>query len=1557
MKLVCIVLLVACATSVMAHQYHGASESNIQADLQPKQAPHDVAATRASSVDTLHERMQRVHEMMLAAAAASAASSGSPSDTGTPPSETGVSGSDTSQPPSGGVKCLTAADCCKDAQCIVPRGSPLNQTVCVLAGDKLCEPCATGRYVNGVCTSTSTAPPPPAKNETSTTPPTTATPSSNNNATTASSGSEESKIAHIPEEFRPHPQPHPSPDADNDLSHVIKSPGDEREYLRFRLDSGLDVLLVHDNLTTKAAAAMDVGVGYWKDPADIPGLAHFLEHMLFLGTKKYPTEDSYSGFLSAHGGSSNAFTSMQNTNFYFDVQPQYLKDTLDRFGQFFIAPLFTASSTNREMHAVESEHSKNLQSDSWRTFQLIQSLANASHPFHKFGTGSTKTLGSVDPIRLRTTLIKFWGQHYYARNMRLVVVGRESLEDLRKMVTEVFGTALPTEPRENPEQLNSANQVPPASEQKPVSNKQASSPASPSAGAGSPAAKPSFLQLDESVPTKYTPIPFPVEDTSQQIFSSDVLGSLVVQQTVKDVRQLTFVFMLPPQTRKYHTKSLEYIAILLGGEGKGSLLSLLKHKGLATGLSAGSDLSTGAFELVQIDIDLTVAGTSSTAIRQIAEAMFDYIRLIESKGIEKWRFTEMAAISAIHFRVKNKETSSDYASKLAAKMSKVRPRDILSSGSLWDTFDPAAIHQLLGLLVPEKCLVMLSMQKPPIDLPKTEQWYGTRYAMSKLPDSDLKSWRSHRQGSNTSVDASMQLPGANMFLPKSLAIKNGTEPVPPHPPVIIMDRVDTTSPVNGSMRVWFKQDFTFERPRANAICKLWSGDLYGTPRDVVLSSMYTKLVKDALSEKLYPASVAGFTYSFSSDVDGMDLRITGFDSGLDHYVGEIASHLRLLSAADAEKAQKAGKPIKGVVALQHRFHDLREQLTESYRNFMFSQPHMHAGYAMSLLLEEPHWHISQYMAAIKFVTLEDVIEWGHGMWQDVGIECLMHGNIDKAEAKTLSNTLLASLEYSSNSRAMRSMSNQIQRVTEVDGAYTFYMDVPNPNEANSACYAYLQYGASNTTIDVLTQLVSMIMEKPVFHQLRTVEQLGYIVWSGADTREGVNGLRVIVQSATRDAAYLHTRVDATLKKVQGIMHNMTDKQFATFVSTLARTKMQRPRTLAEQSARFWYEISTQEYNFNRRWHESAALKNVTQPQTIAFYDQLVGSEQDVASRITVQANSQKKQHKDSKDNKSTEYQGTVPKQGVVDGSKISNPQVQPRPQPNGTVSIPKHTKPVIVPHRSDGPSFVPDPHLHDPALSKSTALLELSLVRISDMRVENIECGKKAVKKDPRCDCAHRASLYVPNADACEDWVVKAIGLAGAKPVASATTATPAAVKNTTASVPVSACACPVANQVKCPATCPPPAPAHTCGVSAWGPWTPCVNGTKFRQRKMIGQPTGHCPFLLDMAVCPLPVDCVTSAWSKWSACTNGLQTHNRTIEVQPAYGGAACGDLEDTATCTPPPPAPLSSRDMSCPKRARRTHAPAKLSLHNIAAFKNAMCLFPRRAAAAVHSVEVLQT
>ena len=99
---------------------------------------------------------------------------------------------------------------------------------------------------------------------------------------------------------------------------VIKSPSDKATYKIITLPNRLKALLISDPEADMAAASINVGVGSCSDPREHQGLAHFLEHMLFQGTEKYPDEFEYSKFMSDNGGWDNAFTGGENTNYYFD---------------------------------------------------------------------------------------------------------------------------------------------------------------------------------------------------------------------------------------------------------------------------------------------------------------------------------------------------------------------------------------------------------------------------------------------------------------------------------------------------------------------------------------------------------------------------------------------------------------------------------------------------------------------------------------------------------------------------------------------------------------------------------------------------------------------------------------------------------------------------------------------------------------------------------------------------------------------------------------------------------------------------------------------------------------------------------------------------------------------------------------------------------------------------------------------------------------------------------------------------------------------------------------
>uniref|UniRef100_A0A5F9D8A2 Nardilysin n=1 Tax=Oryctolagus cuniculus TaxID=9986 RepID=A0A5F9D8A2_RABIT len=191
----------------------------------------------------------------------------------------------------------------------------------------------------------------------------------------------------------------------------------------------------------QSAAALCVGVGSFADPDDLPGLAHFLEHMVFMGSLKYPDENGFDAFLKKHGGSDNASTDCERTVFQFDVQRKYFKEALDRWAQFFIHPLMIRDAIDREVEAVDSEYQLARPSDANRKEMLFGSLARPGHPMGKFFWGNAETLKhepKKNNIDTHTRLREFWMRYYSAHYMTLVVQSKETLDTLEKWVTEIF---------------------------------------------------------------------------------------------------------------------------------------------------------------------------------------------------------------------------------------------------------------------------------------------------------------------------------------------------------------------------------------------------------------------------------------------------------------------------------------------------------------------------------------------------------------------------------------------------------------------------------------------------------------------------------------------------------------------------------------------------------------------------------------------------------------------------------------------------------------------------------------------------------------------------------------------------------------------------------------------------------------------------------------------------------------------------------------------------------------------------------------------------------------
>lgn len=214
-----------------------------------------------------------------------------------------------------------------------------------------------------------------------------------------------------------------------------KSKSDKRQYKHFILENGMKVLVISDSAVKKGTCSLNVGVGAYNNPKEKPGLAHFLEHLLFMGSKKYPKENYFIEQIKVKNGEYNGGTSATKTNYHFSIPNDYLDHTLDIFSRFFIDPLFSKDAVDRELNAVNNEFKTKYNDDDRRVWQLYDSLTDEKIPIATFTCGNKESLTCDN---LRDLTVEFYHKHYSSDKMSLVVLGNYKIEILEKMVRDKF---------------------------------------------------------------------------------------------------------------------------------------------------------------------------------------------------------------------------------------------------------------------------------------------------------------------------------------------------------------------------------------------------------------------------------------------------------------------------------------------------------------------------------------------------------------------------------------------------------------------------------------------------------------------------------------------------------------------------------------------------------------------------------------------------------------------------------------------------------------------------------------------------------------------------------------------------------------------------------------------------------------------------------------------------------------------------------------------------------------------------------------------------------------
>uniref|UniRef100_A0A673LSM8 Nardilysin-like n=1 Tax=Sinocyclocheilus rhinocerous TaxID=307959 RepID=A0A673LSM8_9TELE len=719
----------------------------------------------------------------------------------------------------------------------------------------------------------------------------------------------------------------------------------------------------------QSAAALCIGVGSFSDPSDLPGLAHFLEHMVFMGSEKYPSENGFDAFLKKHGGSDNASTDCERTIFQFDVQRKCFKEALDRWAQFFICPLMIEDAIDREVEAVDSEYQLAKPSDSHRKEMLFGSLAKPDHPMSKFCWGNAQTL-KTEPkeknINVYKRLREFWKRYYSAHYMTLAVQSKESLDTLEEWVREIF------------------SQVPNNGQPKPDFSEQLS-----------PFETPAFNKLYRVVP-------------------------------VRKVHALTITWALPPQEKHYRVKPLHYIAWLIGHEGTGSILSMLRRKCWALALFGGNS-ETGfdqntTYSIFSISITLTDEGFQN--FYEVAHLVFQYLKMLQTLGPQQRIYEEIQKIEANEFHYQEQTDPIEYVEDICENMQLFPKEDFLTGDQLMFDFKPEVISAALNLLTPEKANLLLLSPEHEGQCSLREKWFGTQYSVEDIQ----QHWRELWAG-DFDLNPSLHLPAENKFIATDFALKTSDCPDTEYP-VRIMN--------NDRGCLWYKKDNKFKIPKAYVRFHLISPVVQKSPKNLVLFDLFVNILVHNLAEPAYEADVAQLEYKLVAGEHGLVIKVKGFNHKLPLLFNLIVDYLADFSAAPDV------------------FSMFAEQLKKTYFNILI-KPEKLGKDVRLLILEHSRWStIQKCQGVLDGVSVDELMEFVGSFKSELYAEGLVQGNFTSTES-------MGFLQYVTNKLQFKKLSVEVPvlfRVVELPQKHHLCkVKSLNKGDANSEVTVYYQVTA------------------------------------------------------------------------------------------------------------------------------------------------------------------------------------------------------------------------------------------------------------------------------------------------------------------------------------------------------------------------------------------------------------------------------------------------------------------------------------------------------------------
>ena len=916
---------------------------------------------------------------------------------------------------------------------------------------------------------------------------------------------------------------------------------------------------------------------------------------------------------------------MEYTSYYFNVISKHFEGALDIFAQFFNKPLFNNDAVFREVQAVDSEDCKNRILDGRRNLQVWKSLLDPAHPYSKFSTGNMKTLlkGSSGDVNETLQIMQaYYAKYYTPERMTLSLVGPQSVAELSRMAVEYFSGVTTATPSSLPS--NVASKLDKMGENFPLDS----------------------VSKDRS-------ISYPLKPGNE--------GTIIRIRPVKEIRDISIVWNVPQTRSLYRKKTFSLLAYMLSNKAPNSLHTVLQDKGWISSMSAGISSEFEDFSSFEVSFSLSPQGFENW--EEIVSMMYEYLGVIntieDNRFLDVW--SEMKNCRDLEFRYQEKSDSISMASSLASNLNFYSLEHVVSVGRTYDNIDMHDISKMrndINILLPEYSVIIQrnpdfeswisedgmyghnedeNINEPLVRADASvgdcansvDTYYGVPFHKEKIKDEFLMRFTNAMK---TSIH-NFELPGKNRFIPSELISEADGESVFRNvkkvnmfsdqsvPLDVASEEVDeyidakkTSDPpvmsrslhIPPQSELWHSKDQVFGFPRSVFVTQIRSNAARdGSPLNSLIGNIFSQLV----ARKYYQASQSGLYYSVSVGIDGLSLGFQGFSPKLPELVAEVSADFANRSVWDNVD--------------ENVFLTAKEKLLRTIKGWRKENMLSQAEGLLAFLLQQGVWLPEDRLKTADSLTLDDMHFRVKDLLETPTIISYLHGNLNVDSAEKVHVAVTNSLRFKKDLLP----APRFEIPPEIDYSRPNYLETGthtvlalpsfNSEDSNNAMLTYMQADLTTPTSVARVLLLRSLLAEPLFTELRTKQQLGYIVGVttssfGRGENKSIRGLSFKVLSKRFSAIHCERALGKFLTEQRQIFKNYTDEDLKVRIDSIILSLNDPPKVLSDEAGEYWYEILE---NQKFEWKDSVieALRQVTIADIVATGEKYVFDEATRAS--------------------------------------------------------------------------------------------------------------------------------------------------------------------------------------------------------------------------------------------------------------------------------------------------------------------------------------------------------